>query len=301
MASAADAHLVPDADSPKPFTRGDGLYKRFHLLPRFIYWGIHVSCLLVFWLGASTGDVLLCLATFWGRMFGITGGYHRYFAHRTYKTSRWFQFALALLGCSATQQGPLWWAGHHRNHHAHSDQPGLDPHTPRDGLWHAHQAWIFDDSMNATPLDRIRDFERYPELVWLNRWYPLPPLALAVLCFAIGGLSGLLWGFAISTVALWHSTYLINSLAHVWGTRRYETTDTSRNNLLLALLTLGEGWHNNHHHYQASTRQGFRWWEIDVTYYILRGFQALGLIWDIREPPAQVVDPDASAAVRRAA
>jgi stearoyl-CoA desaturase (delta-9 desaturase) len=236
-------------------------------------------------------DLVLLAATFWLRMFGITAGYHRYFAHRTYKTSRPFQLALALLGVSATQKGPLWWAGHHRNHHKNSDRPGLDVHSPRDGFWYSHQGWIFDARWDASPLEQIRDFARYPELVWLNRWHFVGPVAIAVLCTAIGGLSGLVWGFCISTTLLWHATYSINSLAHRWGTRRYATTDTSRNNALLALLTLGEGWHNNHHHYCTSTRQGFFWWEIDVSYYVLRALAAIGLVWDLREPPAHVVRP----------
>jgi stearoyl-CoA desaturase (delta-9 desaturase) len=266
----------------------EGWWARHDLLPRFVYWGIHASCLFALVTGVSAGDLALCAATFFLRMFAITGGYHRYFAHKTYKTSRPFQLALAVLGCSATQKGPLWWAGHHRGHHKYADRPG-DVHSPREGFYYAHQGWIFDSRWDATPLDRIQDFAAFPELIWLNRYHIVPPALLALACFAIGGFSGLVWGFAISTVALWHTTYCVNSVCHVWGRRRYATPDTSRNNWLMALLTLGEGWHNNHHHYCASTRQGFRWWEIDVTYYALRGLQALGLVWDIREPPAHVV------------
>jgi stearoyl-CoA desaturase (Delta-9 desaturase) len=270
------------------FTPADGWLTRTHVVSRTIYWGIHAACLLVFVTGAPLAALLLCAATYAVRVFAVTGVYHRYFSHKTYKTSRVFQFVLAFLGASATQKGPLWWSATHRRHHRYSDGPG-DPHSPRRGFWYAHQGWIFDERWGGTPTEAIRDFARYPELVWLNRYHFVAPLSLALLCFAIGGFAGLVWGFAVSTTLLWHATYSINSLAHVWGTRRFETGDDSRNNLLLALLTFGEGWHNNHHHYMASARQGFRWWEVDVTYYVLRALSAAGLIWDLREPPASVL------------
>jgi len=269
----------------------DGPWRRTDVIPRLVYWGIHAACFAAFFTGVSRTDLVLFGATLSLRMLGITAGYHRYFAHRTYRTSRPLQFALALLGTTATQKGPLWWAGHHRIHHANSDEPG-DVHSPRDGFWYSHQGWIFDGRWDDTPTEQIRDFARFPELVWLNRWHIIPAALLAVLCYAIGGFSGLIWGYVISTTVLWHLTYSINSLAHRWGTRRYATSDTSRNNWLLGLLTFGEGWHNNHHHYMASTRQGFFWWEIDITYYVLRGLAALGLVWDLREPPASVVAPE---------
>ena len=254
-----------------------------------IYYVIHAACLLAFYTGVSATDVALCLGTYYLRMWGITGGYHRYFAHKSFKTSRVFQFVLAFIGCMATQKGPLWWAGGHRRHHRYSDQPG-DMHSPNEGFYWSHQGWIFDGRWDRTEVERIRDFAAFPELVWLNHWHAVPPLLLAVACYAIGGFSGLVWGFAISTTLLWHSTYSINSLAHRWGTRRYETTDDSRNNFLLALLTLGEGWHNNHHRYMASVRQGFFWWEVDITYYVLRGLALLGIVWDLREPPKQILE-----------
>jgi stearoyl-CoA desaturase (delta-9 desaturase) len=287
-------------ETPK-LSEAEGWWARQGGLPRAIYWGIHAACLAVLWVGVSTGDVILCATTFFVRMFGITGAYHRYFSHRTYKTSRPVQFVLAVLGCSATQKGPLWWASHHRRHHRFSDQVGKDVHSPREGFWHAHQGWIFNGQWDATDLNQIRDFAQYPELVWLNRWHIVPPLLLAVGCFAIGGLSGLIWGFAVSTVLLWHLTYSINSLAHRWGTRRYETSDDSRNNALLGLLTLGEGWHNNHHHFASSCRQGFFWWEIDITYYMLRGLETVGLVWDIKTPPENVLRPAAPGDLPRAA
>jgi len=253
------------------------------------YYAIQASCLLAFATGVDAVDVALCVGLFYVRMFAITGGYHRYFSHRAYKTSRVFQFVLAWLGCMSVQKGPLWWAGGHRRHHSYSDKPG-DMHSPGDGFWYSHQGWIFDGRWDATEIDRIRDFAAYPELVWLNRWHAVPPIAMAVGCFAIGGVSGLVWGVAISTTLLWHSTYTINSLAHRIGTRRYETSDTSRNNWFLALLTLGEGWHNNHHKYMASARQGFFWWEVDITYYLLLALQKVGIVWDLREPPAKLYE-----------
>ena len=289
---AAPGEAVLTRRERQRLTSAEGWWTRQDVVPQAVYWIIHAACLLVFWVAPTTADLVLLAATFYARMFGITGGYHRYFAHKTYKTSRAFQLVLAVLGCSSTQKGPLWWAGNHRNHHRHADKPG-DLHSPREGLYHAHQGWIFEGRWDGTPLAQIGDFARYPELVWLNRNHHLPPLALAGLCAWIGGFSGLVWGYVLSTVLLWHATYTINSLAHTWGSRRYETQDTSRNNLWLALLTLGEGWHNNHHHFCASTRQGFRWWEVDVTYYLLRGLQAVGLVWDIREPPAHVLHPRA--------
>lgn len=284
------------------FTGTDGWLTRTAFLSRAIYWGIHLACLSVFWVGAPGWALALFAATYTVRIFAVTGVYHRYFSHRSYRTSRAFQFLLAVLGATATQKGPLWWAGTHRRHHRYSDGPG-DVHSPRDGFWYAHQGWVFDERWGGTPTDQIRDFARYPELRWLNQWHFLPPLALAVFCWAVGGFTGLVWGFGVSTVLLWHVTYSINSVAHVWGTQRYETGDDSRNNGLLALLTFGEGWHNNHHHYMASARQGFRWWEVDVTYYVLRALATVGLIWDLREPPAAVIQAGHahSGALRKAA
>ncbi|MBA3613010.1 MAG: acyl-CoA desaturase, partial [Nitrospirales bacterium] len=222
---------------------------------------------------------------------------------RTFRTSRGMQFVFACLGASAAQRGPLWWAANHRHHHAYSDKPE-DSHSPViRGLWWSHIGWFLTHDQLATKLNRIKDFARYPELRFLNRFDTLVPIGLAVILFLLGkwlgsaypnlGTSGwqmLVWGFVISTVALWHGTFTINSLSHVFGTRRFATSDHSRNNFLLAIITLGEGWHNNHHKYCSSTRQGFVWWEIDVTYYVLRGLQFFGVIWDIRPVPAWVLN-----------
>jgi len=231
----------------------------------------------------------LCVLFYVVRMFGITGVYHRYFAHRTYKTSRWFQFVLAWIGCAALQKGPLWWAGHHRHHHKHSDTED-DPHSPIvRSVWWAHVGWVISGEFEEAP--ELKDFEQYRELRLMDKVFPwVPGLALAALCYWIAGWSGVVWGFLVSTVLLYHGTFLVNSACHLFGTRRYATTDQSKNCWWAAILTLGEGWHNNHHHYQSCARQGFKWWEVDVSYYILRMLGAVGLIWDIREPTEKALN-----------
>ncbi len=253
-------------------------------LKAFPFLGVHVACLGVFWTGVSWKAIALCLALYVLRMFGITAGYHRYFSHRSYRTSRSLQFVLALVGCCALQKGPLWWAAHHRHHHQHSDQPD-DVHSPKQrGLWWAHLGWILSSRYNATNFEVMRDFRKYPELIWLNRHYTLPGVALAFLCLCGMGWQGLVWGFFVSTVLVYHGTFAINSLCHVFGRVRYRTEDTSRNSLALALITLGEGWHNNHHHYCTSANMGFYWWEIDISYYCLLLLSSLGLVWDLKKP-----------------
>jgi stearoyl-CoA desaturase (delta-9 desaturase) len=221
-------------------------------------------------------------------MFGITAGYHRYFSHRAFRTSRAFQLVLAILGAASAQKGPLWWAAHHRDHHRWSDGPE-DIHSPfRHGFWWSHVGWILSRRHDATKLGRVKDLARFAELRWLDRWHLAVPGALAAGLFLAGGLPALLWGFFVSTALLWHGTFVINSLAHVLGSRRYATADGSRNSLLLALVTFGEGWHNNHHFYPSAASQGFFWWEVDVSYYALRALAALGVVRDLRTPPAHV-------------
>jgi stearoyl-CoA desaturase (delta-9 desaturase) len=250
--------------------------------------------------GWSWSGLGLALIFYFVRMFGITAGYHRYFSHRTYKMGRGMQFFMAFLGGTSTQKGALWWAAHHRTHHKHSDEPG-DIHSVRQqGFWYSHVGWILVTRHDATGFDRIKDLAGYPELRWLDRWHLVPPIVFAGLLYLVGGAHALLWGFAVSTVLLWHGTFTINSLAHVFGKRRYPTTDDSKNNWFLALITIGEGWHNNHHHYQRSTRQGFYWWEIDVTYYVLRLLAAVRLVRDLHEPPAKVRDSRRATEVPRA-
>jgi stearoyl-CoA desaturase (delta-9 desaturase) len=227
----------------------------------------------------------LAVLLYYARMAGTTIGYHRYASHRAFKTSRFFQFVLAFWAETSAQKGMLWWAAHHRNHHKYSDQPE-DVHSPQRGFLWSHVLWILCGRHAET--GEIKDLSRYPELRFLNRFHLLPPFALGVALFLAGGWPALVWGFFVSTVLLWHGTFVVNSLNHVWGSRRYATTDTSRNNGILALVTMGEGWHNNHHHYMSSANQGFFWWEIDLSYYLIRLFQVLGLVWDVRVPPERV-------------
>ena len=252
------------------------------------YLAIHLVPLAAFLTGVTLRDVLLCLGLYCARMFFITAGYHRYFAHRSYRMGRAMQFLMALGGTMAVQQGPLWWAGHHRHHHKYSDKTE-DVHSPMKGLLWSHMGWIMCHKYEPVPLHLIKDFASFPELRWLDRYHWVPPFALAVGIWLWGGWSALVVGFFLSTVLSWHGTYLINSLSHLIGRRRYVTTDTSRNSLLLALLTFGEGWHNNHHYYQSSANQGFFWWEIDVSYYLLRALSWVGLVRDLRTPPAHVL------------
>lgn len=253
------------------------------------FFGVHVVAVLgVAWLGWSWSGFALAVALYYVRIFGVTAGYHRYFSHRTYRTSRPMQFFLAVLAQSSVQKGALWWAAHHRHHHKHSDTP-RDPHSFRDrGFWYSHVGWILSRDTEETDEKVIPDLVRYPELRWLNRYHLVPGVALAVGLWLVGSWHALVWGFFVSTVLTWHGTFTINSLSHWWGRRRYVTTDDSRNNLVLALLTMGEGWHNNHHYYQRSVRQGFFWWEIDLTYYVLYAMSRVGLVWDLQTPPEKV-------------
>ncbi len=248
----------------------------------------HVVPLLAFVTGVTWKALAIFGVLYAARMFAITAGYHRYFSHRSYRASRPVQFVLAFVGTTAAQKGPLWWASHHRAHHRYSDTD-QDIHSPQKGFWWSHVGWILCDKYGATDLDAVRDLAAFPELRFLERYNAIGPWTTAIAAFLIGGWSGLVVGFFGSTVALWHATFTINSLNHTVGTRRYATTDTSRNNPVLALLTFGEGWHNNHHHYQASARQGFRWWEIDLSWYALRSLAAVRVVRDLRQPPPEAI------------
>ncbi|MCB0954447.1 MAG: acyl-CoA desaturase, partial [Microthrixaceae bacterium] len=247
------------------------------------FFAIHLLPFLAVFTGITWTAVWLFMATYWGRMFFITAGYHRYFSHRAYRTSRPFAAVLAFGGCAAAQKGPLWWAGHHRMHHRYSDTP-TDPHTPRKGFWWSHVGWILSDDTSPVPEGTMKEYSDIPEIRWIDKHDWVAPWSLAVACFLIGGWSGLLIGFFASTVLLWHSTFLVNSLAHVWGTRRFDTTDTSRNNFVIAVLTMGEGWHNNHHRYAHLARQGLYWWEVDASYWVLCGLEKLHIVWDLKRP-----------------
>ena len=262
---------------------------------------LHLACFAVLWTGWSAFAVGWAAALYVVRMFAITGFYHRYFSHRTFKTSRFAQFCFALLGASSVQRGPLWWAAHHRRHHRHSDEP-VDVHSPKQhGFLWSHVGWICSRANFRTHVEEVPDLAKYPELRFLDRFDTLVPLLLFIGAWALGasleawapqlGTSGwqLFAWTIVSTIVLHHCTFTINSLSHVFGTRRFETTDTSRNNPLLAVITLGEGWHNNHHHYSMTARQGFYWWEYDLTWYGLVVLSWFGIVWDLRPVPAHVL------------
>ncbi|HEX4609220.1 MAG TPA: acyl-CoA desaturase [Urbifossiella sp.] len=220
---------------------------------------------------------------------GVTVGFHRGMAHHAYRTSRVFRFLLAAAGCTALQKGPLWWVVHHRKHHAHSDVPG-DVHSPVvDGLWYAHAGWLFVNDLNQAGYATVRDLARFPELVWLDRLWMLPGAAAAGLCYWVDGWSGLVWGFGLATVLVFQVTFAVNSIGHRWGRRRFATREGSRNNAVLGVLAMGDGWHNNHHRAPRSARHGLAWYELDVSYQTIRLFRALGLVWDVRQPPAAVL------------
>lgn len=258
----------------------------------------HIMCFAVIWVGISPVAVGVAILMYGLRMFAITGFYHRYFSHRSFKTSRTCQFFFALIGCMAVQRGPLWWAAHHRVHHRFSDDE-KDVHSPKhQGFFWSHVGWFTCDVHFPTQYERVKDFARYPELRLLNRFDTLVPILYGFGLYFLGaalahwqpqwgtsGMQMLVWGFFISTVCLWHVTFCVNSMAHMFGKRRYNTADDSRNNWWIALLTLGEGWHNNHHHFPASARQGFFWWEIDITYYVLKAMAAVRLVWDLKPVP----------------
>jgi len=264
------------------------------------FMGMHLIPLLAFFTHVTAFDWILCAALYVVRMFFVTGGYHRYFSHRAFKTSRFFQFVLAGGAQSSFQKGVLWWAANHRIHHKHSDTPE-DPHSANlYGFWYAHIGWIMGPEYKPTRYDLIKDM-KHKELYWLNKYHFVPPVVLALAVYLVGnkvngtgffdwgaGVSTLLIGFFLSTIILFHGTFTINSLMHKIGKQRYKTGDQSRNSLVLALVTLGEGWHNNHHYYQSAAQQGFYWWEIDITYYIIRTLGALGIVWDIRGVPVKV-------------
>lgn len=250
---------------------------------------LHLACFGAIWSGVTWPAFLIFVTLYWLRMFAIGAGFHRLFAHRAYKTSRAFQLFLAVLSESTMQRSVLWWAAKHRQHHLHSDTE-LDVHSPRhSGFLYSHMGWVFARQHESFDETTIPDLMRYPELRWLHKYSLVPPAALAVLCFLAAGWSGLIIGFCWSTALLFHGTFFINSLGHVSGRKRYVTGDDSRNNWLVAIFTMGEGWHNNHHAFQSSVRQGFRWWEVDVTFYILTVLSWFGIVWDMRSPPEQLL------------
>jgi stearoyl-CoA desaturase (delta-9 desaturase) len=261
--------------------------RRLHFDAIVAFGPLHLACFFLLWIPFKWSYFAWLVGTYALRMFAVTAGYHRYFSHRSYKLGRVPQFLLGFLAETSAQKGVLWWAAHHRAHHRHSDT-AADPHSPaRHGFWWSHIGWLVSQTSDAYDRRIMQDFEKYPELQLLNRYHRIPAVLFGAAIYVVGGFGVFMWGFVLSTVVLWHGTFSINSLAHLWGSRRFETKDDSRNNFLLALITLGEGWHNNHHQYMSSARQGLKWWEIDMTYYVLRGLSAIGIVRDLRAMPAE--------------
>ncbi len=256
--------------------------KRYDLGAMIPFLLLHASVLLVLTVPFSLSMIAWLAGSYFLRMFGVTGGYHRYFSHRSFKLNRFWQFCLAFLAQTSGQKGALWCAAHHRDHHLYSDRKE-DLHSPvHEGFWWSHLGWILSDEYDHYDPKRIADLVKYPELRWLDKFHLVPTILYAIAIYYVGGYPAFVWGYLVATVVLYHGTFLINSLAHIWGTRRFATPDESRNNFWLALVTMGEGWHNNHHFFMSSVRQGIRWWEVDTTYYILKIMSWVGIARELR-------------------
>jgi len=227
----------------------------------------------------------LCAAVMLMCGFGVTVCHHRYFAHRSFKTSRWFQFVLGWWASATGQRGPLWWSAHHRRHHSHSDTEG-DVHSPTaGGFLHAHLGWLFGKPAAAPDFRVMRDFAKFPELVWLDRLWAVPFLLVGFACYLIGGWAGVVYGFCLGCAIVLQITFSINSFAHLFGKQPHPTGDSSRNNWLLGVIGFGEGWHNNHHHSPRTARLGVKWNQIDFGYWMILVLEKLGLIWCVRKTP----------------
>jgi stearoyl-CoA desaturase (Delta-9 desaturase) len=262
-----------------------------NLLQVSIFWTVQASALLVFFVPFSWGMVALWAVSHFLRAIGLTLAFHRYYAHRAFQMNRGARFIWTLIGTAAMQKGPLWWAGHHVNHHRFADRDG-DPHSPMiSGVYYAHIGWFLNDTKHDTlaasnPV--VRDFSGAPEIAWLDRYHVVPPAVLALVLYLIGGLPWLIWGFCFPTTTLAHATFAINTVNHLFGTRRFDTIDESRNNVLTAFFAVGEGWHNNHHRFQRAARNGFYWWEFDPTWYVIRAMAAVGLVWNVQAVPQRI-------------
>jgi stearoyl-CoA desaturase (delta-9 desaturase) len=277
------------------------------LLPKtltvLIFWTVQVSALLVFIVPFAWGLVALWAASHFTRAVGLTLAFHRYFAHRAFQMNRAARFFWAFVGTAAMQKGPLWWAGHHVNHHRFADRDG-DPHSPMvSGVYYAHIGWFLNDARHdrlgpSNPV--VRDFSSAPEIAFLDRYFFIPPLLLAAAMYLGGGMRWLVWGFCLPTMTLAHATFAINTVNHMFGSRRFDTIDESRNNALTALMAAGEGWHNNHHRYQRAARNGFYWWEVDLTWYVIKAMSLLGLAWDLQSVPERIYQEARAAKARRA-
>jgi stearoyl-CoA desaturase (delta-9 desaturase) len=265
---------------------------------------VHLGALLVFWVGVSWAAFIAFAVGTTVHMFCLTAVLHRYFSHRAFKTSRWFQFLMGVVATTAGQHDPIYWAVIHRRHHRYAGTEH-DPHSREAyGMFWAHVGWLLGErhpEATAFELQSVHDLAQYPELRFLNRYYRVVHGAYGAMAFALGatlahffpglntsGLQFTVWMWILGPLVVYHNTCLINSIGHNFGSQRFPTTDGSRNNWLLAIVLLGEGWHNNHHHYPQSERQGFYWWEIDLTHYLLVSLSWLGLIWDLKPVPDRI-------------
>jgi len=261
--------------------------------------GFHLGCLGVFVTGISLPAVLVALGLYVFRGLGITAGYHRLLAHRSFQTSRPLQFVMAFAGSLAIQGGPLWWVAHHRSHHRDTDKVA-DIHSPvTRGFWQSHMGWMMSPGAFQEQGANARDLHRFPELKWLQRYYVFLLLGQALALYGLGalmnawrpewGTSGaqmLVWGLFVTTVLTWHVTFAVNSVCHTWGRRPYDTGDASTNNPIIGVLAYGEGWHNNHHMYPFSARHGLEWWQLDITWWVLKGLDKLKLVSGLKLPKA---------------
>ena len=270
----------------------------------FIFWLVQASALLVLLVPFTWPLLALWAVSHFLRAMGLTLAFHRYFAHRAFQMNRLARFVWTFVGTAAMQKGPLWWAGHHVNHHRYADRDG-DPHSPMvSGFYYAHVGWFLNDAKHdriAATNPVIRDFSKFPEISFLNTYFFVPPLLLAVVLFLAGGMPWLVWGFCLPTMTLAHATFAINTVNHMFGSRRFDTIDESRNNVLTAVFAVGEGWHNNHHRYQRAARNGFYWSEFDPTWYAIKAMQTVGLAWDVQPVPARIYEEARATRARRAA
>lgn len=272
---------------------------------KFRVWLLHAASCLAFFIPVTRELVLVAVIGFFVRVFSWEAGSHRYFSHRSFKTTRAFQLFLAVLSAASAQRGPIWWATHHRRHHRFSDKKG-DPHSPiQQGFWHAHMGWLFDQDKLSTDLNDAKDLSRYPELVFINKYHYVFPYAVLTAFFVLGhftslfgrtgiGISAAIWGFFVPTLLSLHSTFLVNTITHgqpiKWiRSRRFSTSDASCNSWIFSIPTMGASWHNNHHRYMNSARAGFYWWEMDLTFYVLKALSVLGIVWDLNEVPKKVL------------
>ena len=262
-----------------------GRYDKVSVMTCLVLGWFHIQALAAFW-SFSWRNVIVAVVLYWmATGLGISLGYHRLHTHRGYKTSKWFEYFLAICGTLTLEGGPIFWVATHRAHHQHSDQP-LDPHSPRVSAFWAHIGWILFGEAQHNDTARMAkyapDLGKDPFYKWLTtyHWVPLTVLGFALL--AIGGWGLVNWAIFLRVVFGLHATYLINSATHMWGSRRFATTDDSRNLWWVALFTFGEGWHNNHHAHPVSSRHGLAWYEFDATWVLLKALRAVGIVWDVK-------------------